>query len=252
MNALIKFLPLLFNKQTLAKNKKWVVIATTLLSAYQLLSPNGVGANWGIPSYDTFYQEPRDVLVTRVEAARDVQKETAEEFKTALERFKAVTQFQGGDLEKKFNQLNSAFEDSESAAKNVSNRINRVTDATNALLEEWRTELNDYHDAAIKARANQQFDETRRHAELMIAAMRKAEQKTKPVLDAFRDQVLFVKHNLNMQAISSLNEESSIIERDVAQLIIEMEASIAEAEAFIGTIKSWCFVCGTVVLTNDS
>jgi len=238
MNALIKFLPLLFNKQTLAKNKKWVFIATTLLGAYQLLSPNGVGANWGIPSYDTFYQEPRDVLVTRVEAARDVQKETAEEFKTALERFKAVTQFQGGDLEKKFNQLNSAFEDSESAAKNVSNRINRVTDATNALLEEWRTELNDYHDAAIKARANEQFDETRRHAELMIAAMRKAEQKTKPVLDAFRDQVLFVKHNLNMQAISSLSEESSIIERDVAQLIIEMEASIAEAEAFIGTIKS--------------
>lgn len=237
MNALIKFLPLLFNKQTLAKNKKWVVIATTLLGAYQLLSPNGVGANWGIPSYDTFYQEPRDVLVTRVEAARDVQKETAEEFKTALERFKSVTQFQGGDLEKKFNQLNSAFEDSESAAKNVSNRINRVTDATNSLLEEWRIELNDYHDAAIKARANQQFDETRRHAELMIAAMRKAEQKTKPVLDAFRDQVLFVKHNLNMQAISSLSEESSIIERDVAQLIIEMEASIAEAEAFIGTIK---------------
>ena len=228
----------MFNRQNLAKNKKWLVLATTLLGAFQLLSPNGVGAQWGIPSYDTFYQEPRDVLVTRVEAARDVQLDTAEEFKSALERFKAVTQFNGGDLEQKFNQLSSAFEDSEAAAEKVSNRIDRVTDATNRLLKEWRAELDDYHDPAIKARANEQFDKTRLHAERMIAAMRKAEQKTKPVLDAFRDQVLFVKHNLNMQAISSLTQESSIIERDVAQLIVEMEASIAEAEAFIGAMKS--------------
>lgn len=237
MNAFFKFLPLLFNRQNLAKNKKWLVVATSILGAYQLMSPNGIGARWGIPSFDTFYQEPRGVLVTRVEAARDVQQETAEEFKSALERFKEVTQFSGGDLEKKFHQLNSAFEDSENAAAEVSNRIDRVTDATNRLLKEWRVELDDYHDPAIKARANTQFDATRLHAERMIAAMRKAEQKTKPVLDAFRDQVLFVKHNLNMQAISSLTQESSVIARDVAQLIIEMEASIAEAEAFIGAIK---------------
>lgn len=238
MNSILKFLPLLFNRKTLANNKKWLVALTTILTAYQLFSTNGLGANWGVPSYDTFYQEPRDVLVTRVEAARDVQKETAEEFKSALERFKAITQFSGGDLEKKFNQLNSAFEKSEAAAENVSSRIDRVTDATNRLLKEWRTELDDYHDQNIKARANVQFDETRLHAERMLSAMRKAEQKTKPVLNAFRDQVLFVKHNLNMQAISSLTQESAVIERDVAQLIAEMEASIAEAESFIQNIRT--------------
>ena len=61
MNALLKLLPLIFSKQGFAKNKKWIVILTSLAGAYQLLSPNGVGADWGIPSYDTFYQEPRDV-----------------------------------------------------------------------------------------------------------------------------------------------------------------------------------------------
>ena len=209
----------------------------TLLGGHQMFSPNGFGAQWGIPSYDTFYQEPRDVLVTRVEAARDVQHETAEEFKSALEKFKAVTQFDGGDLEQKFNKLNVAFEDSEAAAADVSNRIDRVVDATNTLLEEWREELKDYHDPSIRARAETQFDGTRRHAEKMIAAMRKAEQRTQPVLSAFRDQVLFVKHNLNMQAISSLTQENAIIEQNVAQLIQEMEASIAEAELFISAIS---------------
>ena len=203
-----------------------------------MFSPNGVGANWGIPSYDTFYKEPRDVLVSRVESARDVQVDTAEEFKTALEKFKSVTQFQGGDLEATFNKLNSAFKRSESAANRVSNRVDNVVSAANNLLEEWRAELDQYNDPEIRQRANKQFDETRLHAEKMIAAMRKAEKKTEPVLAAFRDQVLFVKHNLNMQAISSLSQENQVIENDVAELIKEMEISIAEAEEFIRSIKS--------------
>ena len=68
--------------------------------------------------------------------------------------------------------------------------------------------------------------------------MRKAEQKTEPVLDAFRDQVLFLKHNLNMQAVSSIQQESAIIEQDVATLIRDMETSIAEAEAFVRELSS--------------
>ena len=41
----------------------------------------------------------RDVMVYRVEKARDTQQETKEQFKSALEHFTAVTNFQGGDLE---------------------------------------------------------------------------------------------------------------------------------------------------------
>jgi len=238
MNPLFKFIPTLMNSNAFRNNKKkWISLIAIVFSGYQLFSPNGVGANLGIPSLDTFYAEPRDILVDRVEAARDSQQETAEEFKSALEKFKAVTHFDGGDLEKKFATLSAAFDDSEKAAAKIENRVDRVVSATNKLLDEWRIELNDYHDANIQLRAQGQFDDTRIQAEKLIAAMRKAQQKTEPVLGAFRDQVLFVKHNLNMQAISSLQEESSIIEQDVSALIQEMEASIAEAEAFIQSIK---------------
>ena len=226
------------NSQFFSKHKKWLVVVAAIAGAHQMFSPNGVGANWGIPSFDTFYAEPRDILINRVEAASDAQKETAEEFKSALEKFIEVTNFDGGDLEKKFNTLSSAYDRSESAAKNVTQRVDRVVSATNNLLDEWREELEQYHDAAIKSRAEAQFDETRIKAQNLIDAMRKAESKTKPVLGALRDQVLFVKHNLNMQAISSLKQESAVIEQDVSALIKEMEASIAEAELFIDSIRS--------------
>lgn len=239
MNPLLKFAPMLMNSKLFSKNKKWLVVLSVLFGAYQLLNPNGFGATkLGIPSYDTFYLEPRDILVKRVAAASEAQQETAEEFKSALEKFKAVANFDGGDLEKMFNKLNAAYEDSEEAANTVSERVDNVVSATNTLLTEWREELEQYHDASIKTRAQGQFDETRNQADKLIAAMRNAEQKTKPVLGAFKDQVLFVKHNLNMQAVSSLREETKIIEQDVSALIAEMEASIAEAETFIQSMKS--------------
>jgi len=233
MNPIIKLLPFLANSKVLGKYKVWVSLLAVALTAWQLFSTTGIGSEWGVPSYDTFYKEPRDILVTRVENASEAQREVAEEFKTALERFKSVTGFDGGDLEKKFNTLNAAFKQSESAAKDVNTRVDAVVDASNRLLEEWRDELDDYHDKNLKQKAELQFDATRTQAEKLIATMRKAEAKIEPVLGAFRDQVLFMKHNLNMQAISSLQQESALVEADVAALIREMEASIAEAEMFV-------------------
>lgn len=233
MNPIVKLLPFLANSQVFGKYKVWLSLVAAGLMAWQLFSTTGIGSQWGVPSYDTFYKEPRDVLVTRVENASDAQQEVAQEFKTALERFKSVTGFDGGDLEQKFNTLSAAFDKSEKAAKNVNIKVNAVVSASNSLLEEWRDELNEYHDASLKRKAEAQFDATRNQAEKLIATMRKAEAKIEPVLGAFGDQVLFMKHNLNMQAISSLHQESAVVEADVAALIREMEASIAEAEQFV-------------------
>jgi hypothetical protein len=54
-----------------------------------------------------------------------------------------------------------------------------------------------------------------------------------PVLSAFLDQVLFLKHNLNARAIASLERSVEEIESDVAQLIGDIDISIKEAEAFL-------------------
>ncbi len=45
--------------------------------------------------------------------------------------------------------------------------------------------------------------------------------------------MLFLKHNLNAQAISSLQDEFASVKADIALLVREMEVSIAEADAFI-------------------
>jgi len=186
---------------------------------------------------ETFGVHKRDVLVDRVEEARDDQEEAKEDFRTALEKFAEVVNVQGGDLEAKYKELNNEYERCERGAQRVSNRIESIEDVAEALFAEWETELTQYTSSDLRAASERQLDDTRDRYRQLIGAMKRAESKMKPVLAAFHDRVLFLKHNLNAQAIASLQGEVVSLEQDVAQLIRDMEASIAEANAFIDSMS---------------
>ncbi len=185
---------------------------------------------------ETFGYHKRDLLVSRVQNARDAQEDAKEQFQSALEKFTAVVEFQGGELEDKYKQLNNELETSESKARTVRKRISDVQNVAKALFKEWESELNQYSNANLRRVSEQKLEQTREQYGLLIGAMKRAESKIEPVLSAFRDQVLFLKHNLNAQAIASLQNELTSVEADIASLIKEMEASIAEADVFIKTM----------------
>ena len=177
--------------------------------------------------------EKRDILVDRVEDARDSQNDASDTFRSSLERFQSVVNTPDTPLKAKYEQMRDAYEDSEAAADQVRGRIDDVEDVAAALFEEWEDELDRYESASLRRSSEQKLAETRRHYEQLIARMHDAEQRMEPVLQAFEDQMLYLKHNLNAQAIAALESELGRIRQDVDSLIREMEASIAESEAFI-------------------
>ena len=187
---------------------------------------------------EAFGQEKRDILVNRVENARESQEEAKEQFSSALERFTVLMNFDGGDLEEVYDRLNSEFERSESRADRVRKRIEDVEDVANALFDEWEAELDQYTDPGLRRASQDQLEDTRGRYEQLHRVMNRAADKMDPVLNAFRDQVLFLKHNLNARAIASLEDTASELQSDIAVLIRDMEASIAEANAFIEEIQS--------------
>ncbi|GAB4345819.1 MAG: DUF2959 domain-containing protein [Gammaproteobacteria bacterium] len=186
---------------------------------------------------EKFGVHKRDILVERVSDARDAQEEAKEQFRSALERFSAVLGFQGGDLKEKYEQLNEEFERSEARAEEVRERIAAVEEVSEALFEEWEEELEQYSNASLRLSSQRQLTQTKRQYAQLIKAMRRAEAKITPVLDAFRDQVLFLKHNLNARAIASLKGELAGVESNVASLIRDMERSIREANRFIDAMN---------------
>lgn len=180
----------------------------------------------------------RDVMVYRVEKARDTQQETKEQFKSALEQFTAATHFNGGDLEATYKKLNDAYEASVSKAEEVRNRIVDIENVSDALFTEWKQEITQYSSAALKQSSQKKLDTTQAHYRQLIASMKQAESKIHPILRVFQDQVMFLKHNLNARAIASLKGELGTIKSDVSALITSMEKSINEANAFIGTMEN--------------
>jgi hypothetical protein len=175
----------------------------------------------------------RDLLVDRVEDARDAQQQAKEQFQSALEQFTALVGFEGGELEATYKRLNREFERSEDRAEAVHKRIGDVQDVAKALFREWKNELDDYTDRNLRRLSEQRLEQTQDRYERLIEAMKRAEARIDPVLAAFRDQVLFLKHNLNAQAIASLETELASVRTDVSGLLKAMEASIVEANAFI-------------------
>ncbi len=179
----------------------------------------------------------RDLMVSDVEKARDAQQEAKEQFKSALDRFTKTLNIEGGELQDKYDVLNAEYEKSEAKAQAVRDRIASVEDVSEALFDEWEAELKEYSSAALRKNSQKQLTQTRTQYAQLIKAMKRAETKMDPVLAKFKDQVLFLKHNLNAQAIASLKSELVKVEGNIASLIKEMEASIKEADSFIASME---------------
>ena len=178
----------------------------------------------------------RDIMVSRVESARDAQEEAKEQFKSALEQFSSVLKVDGGELEEKYAQLKAAYDKSAARAEAVQERIEDVEDVSEALFDEWQTELNQYTSESLRRSSARKLRQTKQQYAQLIGAMKRAEKKMEPVLRAFNDQVLFLKHNLNARAIASLQTELASVEAEVNSLIRDMEASIKEADVFINAM----------------
>jgi len=179
----------------------------------------------------------RDILIDRVEDARDSQAEAKEQFANALERFASVVNFDGGELQTAYDRLNVSYENCKDQADTVSRRIDKVEEVAKALFVEWEQELAQYSNANLRNQSASQLRVTQIEYKKMLAAMRKAEKTMPPVLDVLRDQVLFLKHNLNARAVAAIKTELVTVQRDVNSLIIQMERSISEAEQFISQMQ---------------
>ena len=179
----------------------------------------------------------RDILIDRIDAAQASQTEGQEQFKSALEQFKSVINFDGGDLEVTYDQLNDEYEASVDAADEIHERIDSVKNVADALFDEWQEELEQYSNASLRRDSERQLKDTRRRYSKVLGAMRRAEKAIDPVLASLKDNTLYLKHNLNARAIASLKNELGTVDNDVNALLTAMQQAINESNAFIDELR---------------
>lgn len=207
-------------------------IATLSLSLILLATAGGCSRAY-YSAMEQIGQDKRDILRSRIEGGRDDQQEAQEQIKTTYERLKEAARYDGGDLEAIYERLDADYERSVDRAEDVRERIDSIETVASDLWEEWAAEIELIGRASRQRESRKMLEDTQTRYRRVIAAMKRSESKMQPVLDAFRDEVLFLKHNLNARAVASLEATAVEIEDDVQSLIRDIDASIREAERFL-------------------
>ncbi|WOT04937.1 DUF2959 domain-containing protein [Shewanella youngdeokensis] len=179
----------------------------------------------------------RDIMVDRVEDAKESQEDAQEQFSSALEEMQALLNHDGGDLESAYNKAKDEYDSAQSAADDVTKRIDKVEDVAEALFDEWQTEIGEISKASLRRNSESKLKETRRSYTQLVKSMRRAESKMPPVLTAMKDNMLYLKHNLNAQAIGAIKGEFTSLQTDISGLISEMNKSIDESTKFIAALE---------------
>jgi len=179
----------------------------------------------------------RDILVDRVEDARDAQTETREQLVTAYEELSALVGHEGGELEKKYERLSKEVERSRKATQVLDEHLSDIDRVSQDLFDEWESELNLYSSATLKADQKRKLVLARRQFMTMRDRMQTARNRVDPVMAVLTDNVLFLKHSLNAQALAALRGQTAVLEGQVDALIRDMQVAIEEADAFISRMR---------------
>lgn len=216
--------------------KNVALLVSTLLVLVCVLPATGCRSAY-YAAYEKVGIHKRDLLKKRVTEARDDQKEAQQQFKDALTRLKEITKFDGGELERAYNSLKADYDSCANQADTVRSRIRAVETVAKDLFVEWEKEIGEISTPSLRDASRAQLTATRLRYDELHQALTNAEQSMTPVLSQFKDYVLFLKHNLNAQAIASLKGETSNIQKEITRLIEQMNRSIAQADEFVKTLK---------------
>ena len=155
-----------------------------------------------------------------------------------METFQELTGFKGGDLEKSYKKLNSEYEKADDQANKLRDRIKSIDQVSNDLFSEWQKEIDSMGNANLKNRSAGMLRDAKDRQAVYMKAMRRTEGQMTPVLTAFRDQVLFLKHNLNARAIGSLKGTAASINTDVTAVMKSIDSSMQEADKLIASLST--------------
>ena len=181
-------------------------------------------------------KEKRHLLKDNVEQVGEEQAEASEQFATVVERIKAMYGFDGGELEDVYEKLSQDYRACEERANAVRDRTDKVERIAADLFKEWESEIDTIENVKLKSKSRASLKGTRSRFSRLQRSMARAEASMDPVLNNLQDYVLYLKHNLNAQAVSSLRKEVADIDTEVSSLIADMNRSIKEADAFVKTM----------------
>jgi predicted nucleic acid-binding Zn-ribbon protein len=187
--------------------------------------------------WESLGKEKRDLLKSEITGMVDDQREAEETFTDALTRMKQLTAFDGGELEDEYDRLKDANDDALASAQDIDKRMEDIHTVAEDLFIEWEQEIGTMQTPSLKSASRSRLQETKHKYAMLDRNLTSTRASMDPVLAFLHDHVLYLKHNLNAQAIGALGQEMGTVERDIEGLRSSIQRSIDEAQRFLATMQ---------------
>ena len=188
-------------------------------------------------AWEKLGKQKRDLLKDNIKNAQDDQQDVSKELKDALTHLKEAYGLKETKLERTYNKIKDNYDTAEKNDQNLKKRIEKVQEIAADLFSEWQKEIGQMHEESYRKDSQQKLEKTKDRYKIMYASLHKSEKSVHPILDQLHDQVLYLKHNLNAQALGSLKNEMGQIEQNIEKLLHDMKKSIEESNNFIKDFK---------------
>jgi hypothetical protein len=181
--------------------------------------------------------ERRDILVHRIEVARDSLRATGRALDAAWRTFHAAAAADA-DAAVVPAHLQTAYAHTDASARDAQQHVAAVESAGRALFEAWREDVAGTEDAALRTRDAELYERARARYDSTLAAMRQALAGIPPVLDLLRDQAAFLQRDQGPAARGALRAalaaavaDAGRLQQDIGRAIIEANASVQQLAA---------------------
>ncbi len=187
-------------------------------------------------TWEQLGKEKRDLLKDNVLAARHEQREASQGFRDALTQLRSTYQVPPSRLQAVYEELRGHQKRLTRRYEDLDGRITKLNTIAMDLFSEWREEAESMSNREFHKRSLEQLAEAQDRYRQMQTALTETRNRCRPVLNQFNEYVLFLKHNLNAQALGALHGEAQEIIEGLGHLIEQLNNSISETDAFIATL----------------
>jgi cell division septum initiation protein DivIVA len=178
-----------------------------------------------------------DRLMSRAENSARAIEDTKGELQRTLEAYNSMFDGSAKNPRRAYQISLRGVERSEKRVGDIQKRLNEMQIEADKYFADWTTSLDAIINQDLRRRSEARRDETRAGYDNIHQAALKAVAEYETFIGNFRDQLMFLGHDLNPSSISSLKEDAGKLNGEAAQLFSEADGSLTVIRTLIDNIS---------------
>ncbi|MFT5286018.1 MAG: hypothetical protein ACI8TQ_002186 [Planctomycetota bacterium] len=190
-----------------------------------------------LSAMETIGVDKREIMFERIEDASDAAVISSQRIDEAYQIYRGMIFEEAGDLYEAHDLLTFFLELCHDGAEDYQERIEKIQAVATPMFEEWKAESGEIHDDELRRKGRTNFTKAVTQYEQLMRAMRDVDADTTPLLNRFRDHVLFMKINLNTNAWDPLRKHDVDFANELSMLTRRMDVVQERIEKFLNTVS---------------